>query len=91
MTTDTSEKGLEDLIFNYLIQQSGYEAGNNEDFDREHALDLTKLLNFIRATQPKVYEDLVLLEEGYKEILIFFTSCHDLSPLIDNLSNTLLL
>ena len=58
MTTDTSEKGLEDLILNYLIQQGGYEAGSNEDFDREHALDLTKLSNFIRTTQPKVYEDI---------------------------------
>ncbi len=64
MTTDTSEKGLEDLILNYLIQQGGYEAGSNEDFDREHALDLIKLSNFIRTTQPKVYEDLGLLEEG---------------------------
>lgn len=64
MTTDTSEKGLEDLIFNYLTQQAGYEAGNNQDFDREHALDLAKLSAFIRTTQPKVYEDLGLLEEG---------------------------
>ncbi|CDR33742.1 type I restriction endonuclease subunit R [Criblamydia sequanensis] len=64
MTTDTSEKGLEDLIFNYLTQQAGYEAGNNQDFDREHAFDLAKLSAFIRNTQPKVYEDLGLLEEG---------------------------
>lgn len=64
MTTDTSEKGLEDLIFNYLTQQAGYEVGNNQDFDREHALDLSKLSAFIRTTQPKVYEDLGLLEEG---------------------------
>lgn len=64
MTTDTSEKGLEDLIFNYLTQQVGYEAGNNQDFDREHALDLAKLSAFIHTTQPKVYEDLGLLEEG---------------------------
>lgn len=67
MTTDTSEKGLEDLIFNYLTQQGGYEAGSNQDFDREHALDLTKLSNFIRTTQPKVYEDLSLLEEGSRK------------------------
>jgi len=67
MMTDTSEKGLEDLILNYLIQQGGYEAGSNEDFDREHALDLTKLSNFIRTTQPKVYEDIGLLEEGARK------------------------
>lgn len=64
MTTDTSEKGLEDLIFNYLTQQMGYQIGNNQDFDREHVLDLAKLSAFIRTTQPKVYEDLGLLEEG---------------------------
>lgn len=67
MTTDISEKGLEDLILNYLIQQGGYEAGSNDDFDREHALDLTKLSNFIRTTQPKVYEDIGLLEEGSRK------------------------
>jgi type I restriction enzyme, R subunit len=67
MTTDTSEKGLEDLIFNYLTQRGGYEVGTNEDFDREHALDLAKLSSFIRTTQPKVYEDLGLLEEGSRK------------------------
>ena len=67
MTTDTSEKGLEDLIFNYLTQQGGYEAGSNEDFDREHALDLIKLADFIRRTQPRIYEDLGLLEEGARK------------------------
>ncbi|MFI0434995.1 MAG: type I restriction endonuclease subunit R [Parachlamydiaceae bacterium] len=64
MMTDTSERGLEDLIFNYLTQHIGYEAGNNQDFDREHALDSSKLSAFIHNTQPKVYEDLGLLEEG---------------------------
>jgi len=64
MTTDTSEKGLEDLIFNYLTEQGEYEAGDNKDFYREHALDLTKLADFIRTTQPKIYENLGLLEEG---------------------------
>ncbi len=67
MTTDTSEKGLEDIIFNYLTQQGGYEAGNNQDFDREHAIDLEKLSYFIRTTQPKVYEELGLLEEGSRK------------------------
>lgn len=67
MTTDTSEKGLEDLIFNYLTQQGGYEVGSNKDFDREHTLDLAKLSSFIRTTQPRVYEDLGLLEEGSRK------------------------
>lgn len=67
MTTDTSEKGLEDVIFNYLTQQGGYEAGTNTDFDREHALDLAKLSSFIRTTQPKVFEDFGLLEEGSRK------------------------
>ena len=35
-----------------------------EDYDRDHAVDLAKLLGFLRATQPKVYEQLGLASDG---------------------------
>lgn len=65
-TTDTSEKGLETLIVESLIQEAGYEAGNPNDFDREHAVDLAKLLAFLKDTQPKVIDALGLDQDGPK-------------------------
>jgi type I restriction enzyme, R subunit len=63
-TTDTSEKGLEALIVTALIEESGYLAGDPSDYDREHALDLAKLLAFLRSTQPTAVEQLGLAEAG---------------------------
>lgn len=51
--TDMSEKGLETLIVNSLINEAGYSQGNSKDYDREHAIDLAKLIEFVKATQPK--------------------------------------
>ena len=64
MITDTSEKGLEDLIVNHLIEQGGYESGRSGDFDRAYALDLKKLSHFLEVTQREVYKALPILEEG---------------------------
>ncbi|WP_337175416.1 type I restriction endonuclease subunit R [Paludisphaera sp.] len=64
MPTDTSEKGLESLVVNSLIEEAGYLAGRPEDYDREHAVDLTHLLTFLRSTQPDVVEALNLEEPG---------------------------
>jgi type I restriction enzyme R subunit len=63
-TTDTSEKGLEALIVESLVGEAGYQPGRSEDFDRDHAVDLAKLLPFLTATQPKAVEALGLAEDG---------------------------
>lgn len=62
-TTDTSEKSLEALIVESLVNEAGYEAGRNEDYDREHAIDLAKLRTFIEATQAEAAEALDLGED----------------------------
>jgi len=67
-TTDTSEKGLETIIVNSLCNEAGYQRGDPKDYDREHAVDLAKLLAFLSRTQPKVYESLGLAEEGPKRL-----------------------
>lgn len=51
MTTDISEKGLETLIVDSLVRDAQYVQGRPEDFDRDHAVDLVKLLAFLQATQ----------------------------------------
>ncbi|WIY53924.1 type I restriction endonuclease subunit R [Devosia sp. YIM 151766] len=68
MTTDTSEKGLEALIVRSLIDEAGYVAGASKDFDRDHAVDLTKLFDFLNATQPEAVEALGIGEDGPKRL-----------------------
>jgi len=59
-TTDTTEKGLEALIVESLVDDAKYVAGNSKDYDREHAVDWPKLLDFLKATQPAVVTALEL-------------------------------
>ncbi len=65
-TTDTSEKGLESIIVASLVEEAGYQQGDPQDYDREHAVDLAKLLRFLASTQPDTYEALGIAEEGPK-------------------------
>jgi type I restriction enzyme R subunit len=58
MPTDTKEKGLETLIVQWLTAQNGFEEGANEDYNREYAIDETRLFRFLEATQPKALEQL---------------------------------
>ena len=39
---------------------AGYVLGDPQDYDRDHAVDLAKLLTFLQATQPQVFEQLGL-------------------------------
>jgi len=66
--TDTSEKGLETLIVRSLIDEAGYLTGDPKDFDRDHAVDTSKLFAFLNATQPKVVEALGIGEDGPKRL-----------------------
>jgi len=61
---DTSERGLETIIVESLINDAGCVQGNGTDFDRDHALDWAQLSSFLSTTQKKVYEGLRLDEEG---------------------------
>ncbi len=65
-STDTSEKGLESIIVASLVEEAGYIQGEPQDYDREHAVDLAKLLRFLAATQSDTYKVLGIEEEGPK-------------------------
>lgn len=69
-TADTSEKGLEALIVTSLMDEAGYEQGYSWDYDRDHAVDFAKLLEFLKATQPEVV-DLFDLEQDTPKRLQF--------------------
>jgi type I restriction enzyme R subunit len=47
---------------------AGYVEGDPRDYDRAHAVDLAKLLAFLRATQPKAIAQLGLAEDGPKRL-----------------------
>ncbi|MFZ4576507.1 MAG: type I restriction endonuclease, partial [Phycisphaerales bacterium] len=64
--TDTSEKGLENLIVESLVNDAGYVGGNAADFDRDHALDWPTLLGFLSTTQPEKVAKLDLDTDGPK-------------------------
>ena len=66
--SDTTEKGLEALIVGSLVDESGYVQSEPEDYDSDHAVDSCKLIEFLRATQPKVVEALGLGENGPKRL-----------------------
>ena len=66
MMTDTTEKNLETLIVEWLRDQNGYEQGENADYDRDHAIDVTRLFRFLYATQPEEMAKLRLDESEIK-------------------------
>lgn len=43
---------------------AGYVQGDPKDFHRDHAVDLAKLLGFLKATQPEVVEKFGLEQDG---------------------------
>ena len=65
-TTDTSEHGLESIIVASLVEEAGYIQGDSKDFDREHAVDIDKLLQFLATTQPDTHEALGIDSDGPK-------------------------
>lgn len=59
--TNTTEKGLESLIEDWLVNHNGYESGTNADYNKDYAVDETRLLRFLEDTQPKAVQRLGLL------------------------------
>ena len=57
--TDLKEKNFEADIEQYLLTEGGYIKGNQATYDKEKAIDLTTLIQFIQATQPKAWERFV--------------------------------
>ena len=56
---DTSEKGLEKIIEDSLVFESGYESGDwQTDYNREFAVDEKRLFRFLESTQPSAYSEL---------------------------------
>lgn len=65
--TNTKESGLEALIVKGLVEQNGYEEGKNEDYNKEYAVDETRLFRFLKVTQPQQMEKLGVFTSAQKK------------------------
>lgn len=65
--TNTKENGLESLIVKWLVEKNGYEQGTNADFNREYAIDTTRLFRFLKETQPDSLEKLGVFKADIKK------------------------
>lgn len=59
MTTDTSEKSLEFIIEQSLVNDSQYRQSYSADYDRDLCINKRLLFEFIKETQPASYETIV--------------------------------
>ena len=58
-TVDTSERGLEDIIFDSMVED-GWIPGDPMAYAPGHCVDLAQFSEFVRATQPEVAAQLSL-------------------------------
>ena len=65
--TNTKESGLESLIVKWLVEQDGYEEGTNADYNKEYAVDETRLFRFLEDTQPKEMDKLGVFKSDVKK------------------------
>lgn len=65
--TNTKESGLESLIVKWLVEQNGYEEGKNADYNKEYAVDETRLFRFLEDTQPKEMDKLGVFKSDVKK------------------------
>ena len=65
--TNTKESGLEALIVKWLVDHNEYEQGTNADYNREYAVDETRLFRFLQDTQPDALEKLGVFKSALKK------------------------
>ncbi len=65
--TNTKESGLEALIVKWLVEQNGYEEGTNADYNKEYAIDETRLFRFLQDTQPSQMGKLGMFQSEQKK------------------------
>ena len=62
MSTNVKEYGFESLIFDYLVNNNGYETEDDAHYDKDTALNLNQLLYFLDETQHDRLEALHILD-----------------------------
>lgn len=65
--TNMKENGFETLIVNSLVNDNGYEQGNNKDYNKDYAVDETRLFRFLQSTQKGAVEELHILDSDIEK------------------------
>lgn len=65
--SNTKENGLESLIVQWLVEHNGYEQGTNADYNRDYAIDETRLFRFLQDTQPDALDKLGVFKADIKK------------------------
>lgn len=65
--TNTKESGLEALIVKWLVEQNGYVEGTNADYNKEYAIDETRLFRFLQDTQSSQMGKLGVFQSEQKK------------------------
>lgn len=65
--TNTKESGLESLIVDWLVKHNDYEEGTNADYNKEYAVDETRLFRFLKDTQPMEMDKLGVFKSDVKK------------------------
>lgn len=65
--SNTKEDGLETIIVDWLVKHNGYEQGTNADYNKEYAIDETRLFRFLADTQPDEIEKLAVFKSEQKK------------------------
>ena len=65
--TNTTENGFESLIVKWLVEQNGYEEGNNADYNKDYAIDETRLFRFLNDSQYDQMEKLGVFNSDTKK------------------------
>ena len=66
--TDTSEKGFQKFIANYLVTEHRFSETSPAEFDREFCINPLQLLAFIEATQKEARE--MIRKKGERPFLV---------------------
>ena len=67
MPTNTKESGIETLIVDWLVNHNGYEQGTNADYNRDYAIDETRLFRFLQSTQGDAMDKLGVFKSEQKK------------------------
>ena len=66
--TDTSERGFQKFITNYLVTEHHFVETTPNEFDREFCINNKQVLAFIEATQKDAYE--MIQKKGERSFLV---------------------
>lgn len=76
---ETKEKNLEQDIESYLLSEGGYVKGTMATYDKKRAIDMSVLIRFIEATQPKQWKKYLNIYGDNAETQLYKTFQHDVA------------